>query len=345
MSNPYSISFGIEPAILISRDAEIKTIVNTFNSDTPSSTTFIYTGIRGSGKTVTMSVLLDKLKDDKHWIIAVLNQNRDLLSALAANLFEDPFLKPLFIKADISLNLGLNVGLEEKGPADDVEVQLKKMLKVIKKTGRKVLIAIDEAVNNKNFRIFASSYQMFLIERFPVFLIMTGLYKNIYSLQNEKTLTFLYRAPKYELGPLNMIAVSNSFKDTLSVTEEEADSLAGLTNGYPYAFQVLGYLMYENREKSVSEILPQYDEILWEYSYSKIWSELSRREKEVVSAIINSNDTKMSAKDIKSITGLTDSSFPTYRRRLGEGGVLSINEYGYCELALPRFKEIIRRIF
>lgn len=40
---------------------------------------------------------------------------------------------------------------------------------------------------------------------------MTGLYENIYDLQNEKSLTFLYRAPKIILEPLNYTAIKSHY--------------------------------------------------------------------------------------------------------------------------------------
>ncbi len=343
MENPYSLTFGKEPNRLISRTGEINEIISTFNADTPSSTVYIITGVRGSGKTVTMSAVIERLKKDSKWVIITLNPNRDLLSSLAANLYEHPSLKPGFIKAEIRISLGVGGSIKTEGPSPDVEVQIKKMLQIVQKQKKRVLIAIDEATNTKNFRIFASSYQMYLIENYPVYLIMTGLYNNIHSLQNEKNLTFLYRAPKYELTPLSVISMSNDYADTLRVEKEEADAMARMTKGYSYAFQVLGYLRFENRKKTLEELISRFDETLEEYVYEKIWAELTAREKDVVRILVRSDTGRMRVKEIKEKTGLTDQSFPTYRKRLRGSGVISVRDYGYCELALPRFKEIVSR--
>ena len=343
MDNPYSIAFGTIPGSLISRELEIREMIDTFRSETPSTSSYIITGVRGSGKTVTMAAMISLLKEDKSWIIVTLNQNRDLLEALAANLYEHSLLKASFIKADIRLSFMLEASFRNEGPSADTEVQVKKMLQIVRQQKKRVLIAVDEAVNNKNFKVFASSFQMFLIEKYPVFLVMTGLYNNIYALQNEKTLTFLYRAPKYDLKPLNMIAMSNSFAKTLNLSTEKADEMAKLTKGYSYAFQVIGYLKFRNPEKTVDELLPEFDAILDEYSYAKIWDELSEREKALVRAIMHSENGRLRVKEIKKAAGFTDQTFSTYRRRLSGSGVISVNDYGYCSLALPRFKEIISR--
>ena len=106
--NPFSIIFGIEPTRFISRESQISEIVDTFKSNTPSSYLYIITGVRGSGKTVTMASIINRLKNEKGWITITLNSNRDLLTGLAANLYEHPLLKPAFLKANISFSLGIN---------------------------------------------------------------------------------------------------------------------------------------------------------------------------------------------------------------------------------------------
>ena len=56
----------------------------------------------------------------------------------------------------------------------------------------------------------------------------------------KKTLTFLYRAPKIELRPLNIGMIAEKYKSIFELTDEEATEMAKETRGYPFAFQVLG---------------------------------------------------------------------------------------------------------
>ena len=342
MDNPYSLTFGKIPYELVSRKIDIGEMVDNYNSDTPNTSVYIITGVRGSGKTVTMSAVIEELKKDKKWIVVVLNANRDLLQSLAASLYEEPIMKPLFMEAGISLNTPVGISIEKNGPEPDIEVQIKKMLAVAKKHKKRIIIAIDEATNDMNFKVFASSYQMMLIEGFPVYLIMTGLYKNINSLQNEKNLTFLYRAPKYELKPLSVLAMSNNYQKNIDISAEEADEMARLTKGYSYAFQVLGYLRCKYC-RPLEEIIPEFDEMLERYCYEKIWSELTEREKEIMRLLVNSETGRLRAREIKEHTGLTDQSYPVYRKSLSMNGIIIAKDYGYIEIALPRFKEIISR--
>ncbi len=135
------------------------------------------------------------------------------------------------------------------------------MLKYIQKSEKRLLISVDEVTNSEYIRIFASSFQIFLRNDYPIFLLMTGLYENIYNLQNDKVLTFLYRAPKLILEPLNYTAIRKQYMDIFSLDIDAAGELASLTKGYPFAFQVLGYLYWENRDKkTLEQILPEYED-------------------------------------------------------------------------------------
>ena len=125
-------------------------------------------------------------------------------------------------------------------------------------------------------QVFAGSFQIFVRQDLPVFLLATGLYENIDELQNEKNLTFLYRAPKIQLKPLNNRAIMNKYKTIFKNESEQAAKMAELTKGYPFAFQVLGYLTW-NHAGDYEAVIDEYEQYLSEFVYDKIWSELSQK--------------------------------------------------------------------
>ena len=51
--------------------------------------------------------------------------------------------------------------------------------------------------------------------------------------------------------------------------------MAKLTKGYPFAFQILGYLKWETND-ALEKLLPKFDEELIIYAYEKIWSCICR---------------------------------------------------------------------
>jgi Cdc6-like AAA superfamily ATPase len=188
-SNPYTLTFGREPARLISRDAILAQIEESFAGDPPSQQVFLITGVRGSGKTVLMTELSKRLRRGGKWVVVELNPERDMLQALAAKLSSDNGLASIFQSPKINLSF-FELGLEVSGaaPITDIEVALARMLEGIKKHGKKVLVTVDEVVSTQNMRVFASTFQILMRQDLPIFLVMTGLYDNIRSLQDEETL-------------------------------------------------------------------------------------------------------------------------------------------------------------
>ena len=216
-----------------------------------------------------------------------------------------------------------------------------KMLEQLQRLGKRLLITNDEVVYSEQMKVFASAFQIFMRQEYPIFILMIGLYENIYELQNDKSLTFLYRAPKIILDPLNLTAVRQQYKNIFALEEEKAERMAALTRGYPFAFQVLGYLYWEHRDTmTLDEILPEYDQYLEEYVYSKIWLDMSEKDKEILQVLAVSGEIKV--KNLREKLGLASEQFSVYRERLKRKGVIDTRQYGMVSMALPRFEEFIK---
>lgn len=303
---------------------------------------YMVTGVRGSGKTVMMTNIADILSKRDDWIVVELNATRDLLQSLASRLYAVPRFHDCFLKAKLDFSaFSLGVSIENAAPVTDVEDMVAKMLDQLQKLGKRLLITIDEVVYSEQMKVFASAFQIFMRQEYPIFILMAGLYENIYELQNDKSLTFLYRAPKIILEPLNLTAVRQHYKNIFELGEEKAERMAALTRGYPFAFQVLGYLYWEHRDTmTLDEILPEYDQYLEEYVYSKIWLEMSEKDKEILQVLAVSGEIKV--KNLREKLGLASEQFSVYRERLKRKGVIDTRQYGMASMALPRFEEFIK---
>ena len=138
---------------------------------------------------VMMTSIASEMREKESWIVVELNPARDLLQSLAAKLYSLAELHPYFIQAKLDFAaFGIGVSLENA---------IELMLAEIQKRHMKLLITIDGVTNCEYVRIFSGSYQIFLRQGYLIFLLMTGLYENIYDLQNEKSLTFLYEEYVY----------------------------------------------------------------------------------------------------------------------------------------------------
>lgn len=339
--NPFSLTFGKEPANAISRDKQMDEIVEGFTSDNPEFHVCMITGVRGSGKTVMMTEVSAEIRRNSDWIVAELSPERDMLRALTAELSNRKELLQVFRDAKINLSfLGFGLEIDSEPPITDVVVALDRMLGRLTDKGKKVLVTVDEAVSNVHMREFASQFQIFMRKNHHVFLLMTGLFENVRDLQDEKSLTFLYRAPRFEMGPLNDLLVAKQYKSVFGITDGEAEEMARLVRGYPYAYQVLGYLCYK-RQLPYSDLIDEFDAYLAEYVYEKIWSELSGKDRIAICAMATAEDGKVAS--IRDVASMSSSEFSVYRDRLLKMGLVASGRYGYLGLTLPRFGEFALR--
>lgn len=339
-TNPFTTTFGKEPGEYISRSANTLNIIQDFSSDPSPNQVYMLTGVRGSGKSVLMSRIANYFREKKEWVVIELSTTWDMLDELASQL-DNSSLHP-----DISLSIkvpvvGLEVSKDDSPERTTSHTRILKMLDVLARKKKRLLIAVDEAVNNEYVRQFASAFQIYLRQNYPVYLIMTGLFENIYDLQNEKNLTFLYRAPMEELGPLNMDAVTDRYCKVFEIPQEQARQMALITRGYPYAFQVLGSLYWQERdEKTLKEILPDLDDWLGKYVYSKIWSEMSPKDQAVLRAMIKTGSTNVTT--IRTCVRMNPGNFNTYKNRLLRKQVIVSIGYGEIAIALPRFDIFVK---
>ena len=340
MNNPFELTFGIKPNNYISRLRQSDEIVSNFTSETGNKV-FLITGVRGTGKTVLLSHISKQFENEKDWIVIELIPNYDMLEQLASSLYDSSIFNKILNAKSFGFSFsGISFSISGTKPVTNVISLIELLLDKIKKHSKKVLIAIDEVSNNEHMKSFAQVFQLLLRKEYPVRLLMTGLYQNIYELQNNKDLTFLYRAPKINLEPLNLSAISLSYQELLGINVEEANALAKETKGYAYAYQVLGYLVWERKNPKIDlNLLMKYDQYLQEYVYDKMYSELSSNDKKVLKAF--KDDGINNVEELLEKTKMKKNVFSVYRDRLIKRGIVDSPEYGKLILRLPRFFEFV----
>lgn len=339
--NPFSTTFGIEPDNYIARIKEQNQIISEFSAAKPSNYVYLITGVRGSGKTVMLSAIANHFRAEDDWLVIDPGPKDNLLENIASEIYENGKVKHAFLKGEASFSFnGLSFTIQGKEPVTTVNTLLKKMLDIIKKRNKKVLITIDEVDNSLPMKLFIQEYQSLIRQNYPVLLLMTGLYENVSKLQEDKALTFLYRAPKILMGPLAINAIALSYKKRLGANGETSLALAKMTKGYAYAYQVLGYLMFKQQKTTADDdLLCLFDQYLSDYVYDKVFAGISNKEQKILKAFGTNEPVK--AKDICDRAKLSKGYFSVYRKRLLNEGILSAPSYGYLEFALPRFNEFL----
>ena len=342
--NPFSLTFGKEPLSIINRIEDFDDIVTTFCSNSRVSQAYIITGVRGSGKTVLLNSVGNYFEKEKDWVVVTINPERDILEQLVSKIYSNANVKHLFIDKTLSISLyGISFTAKGNNPISDPETILEIMVKSLAKHDKKLLILIDEVTNSQQMRIFAHTFQTLIGKQYPVFLLMTGLYFNVYRLQNEETLTFLLRTPKINLKPLDLISIKNNYLRIFDISNEEATKMAKLTNGYPFAYQVLGYLLFEKSEPKIDDdTITKYETYLREYVYEKLWLELSNNEKNILKAFVSEKDQPFS--ELLEKTGLKKETLSFYKDSLVKKGILDSVSWGKSSISLPRFFEFVQDI-
>lgn len=339
MNNPYAISFGRIPTKYINRSMMIDDIIDALTSDVITEQAFKITGIRGMGKTVTLTAIEKELRDIDDWIVVDLRPDSDILNDLVANLYSAvPFVTEF---VDTSLNLshfGIGLSVHKKSPVASIDYALKKIFEIIKKRNKKVLVAIDEARKSESMVDFIQEFQILIREEMPIYLIAAGLYEDIEALENSDGLTFFLRAQKVEMTPLNLTVIRADYEKTLGIDRSVAEEMALITKGYPFAFQALGKFMWESETRELDDVvLALLDEALAEKVYNKIWSELTDRDKFYLSFILTKD--KMQASELLELTKKSHSEWSEPRKRLSAKGIIDTRTRGVITVRLPRLKE------
>ncbi len=342
-NNPYTVSFGKKPQQFIDRSVSTDNILNMFLADEPSSQTYIITGVRGSGKTVLLANIVKQIKNEPNWIVVDLDaKDKDMLTTAVAELYdiEDIYQSAIDMQLDLSF-IKIGTTIERGIKITDKRIALRKLFEIAKKKNQRVLFTIDEVANTESIQEFISQFQILYRNENPIFLLMTGLYENINKIQDGESLTFLYRAPKEELTPLNFTGMASSYEHVLNIPENEALDMARKTNGYPFAFQLLGYYTWEKQNHNQElDIMTNYRVKLEEYSYKKIWSETSQMEKKILIAMAVNTINQVS--EIQELTNLQNNKFSVYRKRLLNKGILYTEGYGQLWFTLPYFAEFVK---
>lgn len=339
--NPFSIIFGKEPMMYINTSNQFETIKNNYLSENPFTSTYLITGVRGCGKTVLLTKTEKYFNDLDDWIVVELNPETDMLEYLASTIYEKSNAKYKFINKEFSFSFsGISFSISGEKPVSNVITLIEDMLDVLAKKKKRVLICIDDVSNNKYVKTFVQQYQIFIRKDYPLFLLMTGLFENVRNLQNEKSLTFLYRSPQINVGSLSLISIAESFEEILAVKKESAIQMAKLTNGYAFAYQALGYVLVENNKTEIDDmVIKEFDTILRQYVYEKVYSDLPDVERKIVNALASLEEGKIS--DVMDSINMNRENISQYRDRLIKKGILIQNGWGKLDFVLPRFREFV----
>lgn len=338
--NPFTVSFGRPPVEYISRAYNHDKVMETFTEMPVTDQIYIISGLRGTGKTVLFSSLLKDFRKLEDWIIIQLNTYDDMTESLYSELYYALERNDINVNVEIGIPDLAKVSLNSAAPKRTKSSLIRSLLELADRRGQKVLIAVDDISKSSEMKKISKLFQEMIGGELPLYFLGTAIPENIDELKNTKDLTFLYRAPRIILGPLDLAEVSFRYQQALEISNQTANAMAKMTKGYAFAFQALGYVYWDNKPVDDPEtLLPAYDRLLAGGSYSKMWSDLSDIDKAVCRAIAATAGGRV--KDIRANISMNSNLFNTYRNRLRERGLIDTGTYGKISFTLPRFGEFI----
>lgn len=249
IKNPYTLQFSYIPPQFIERTMATNEIISNFIRDIPTYRGMFITGVRGSGKTVIMGDIRNKINALDEWITVDVNPESNLLDSLARGLYIIPEIKALFVKTKMDFSiLGIGLHIENaKLVASNEEDAIRMMLAVLKKAKKKVLVTIDEVTYGSDVARFFHALSSYAGLDYDIYVLMTGLVENIKAIKNQKSLTFLYRAK----------VIGHNGKLYLYNSNEEIDKLYFELKVESY--RSLGYNESESREKAIKFCMEKFD--------------------------------------------------------------------------------------
>lgn len=353
MVDPFTRTPGVAGAAMIETHYAEEVIRN-FSSEQSSKYVYKIVGLRGSGKSVEYSKIIQHFSEDKEWLVYALSAAGNPIETLIANLnsekkvAEKNFKKIVNSGAEIggdaqilSVKANINISKEyEKNLVFSEEYMLTHLVQRANDINKKILIGVDDISKTPEMVKFLSILGSMLLDRKKkVYFVCTGLSKNMEDFSSEANLTFFKRSDSIEIKGLDKFEIASKYKELLGVSEETAVKMSKFVKGYAYAYQVLGTLYYNHPEaENIESLFPEFDKIMFQDSYDLIWNSLTEAEKEMVKAILFSAGKTTEIKERMT----NPNNYDSLRSRLLKKHLVSLQERGVIEINLPRFKEYVQ---
>lgn len=363
--NPFTPSFGVSPPLLVGRDSAIEAFAEALEEGlgSPYRATLV-TGQRGSGKTVLLNALEDEARR-RGWAVASETTRPGVAAELAnstlpALLHQYPGAYESFVSGGGASVAGVGVNLSRQR-VDSFPVQpslrhtLTTLADVADQAGEGVLITLDEVGPNglADLQIIAQVVQHAFREGRQVVFAAAGLPAHIQELLQSPGTTFLRRAERLHLGPVNLTDVARAISEPMTVAgrtiDGEALSVATTgTRGYPFMIQMIGFQLWRSSEDDRS-VTPDQARNAVEAAGRRVGrlvhepalAELSPVDRTFLAAMaVDDRPSKMS--DVAQRMGVDGNYASQYRLRLIQAELIHAPAHGLVDFSLPNLREYLR---
>ena len=368
-ANPFRPSFGVNPPLLVGRDAELVAFVDALESGVgaPGRAT-LYTGLRGVGKTVMLNEV-ESMARERGWVVVSETAVPGLVDRLVRHrLPEVAEQLEMSVSGDgrrrlTAVNLPLHLGGVTWQPPSaeqqlDLRAQVVALTDHLVERGTGLLLTVDELhrADRAGLRELVATLQHAFREERPVAFAGAGLPAAVADLLNDDVLTFLRRADRHHLGPVDPADVADALRTPLeaagyTVTDRAVDIAAAGTAGYPFLVQLVGYWVCKIVDTGNEAML--IDEAaaaagvqaarrrLGSLVHEPALRDLSEVDRTFLSKMAQ-DDRPSRMADIAERMEVTAGYASQYRRRLIAADLIYPTTYGRVDYTLPHLREYLR---
>ena len=349
----FTPAFGNRPSKLVGRDHELVSILNGLDTRPGSKErAVVLLGQRGYGKTVLLWEIADRARERGFVVATPTSVREGLLERIVEKLQEDG---QNLLDATQTRPSGVGIGalgfsaslqFTHDEQAKSAEHRLTTLCRRL--TNRKLgtLILVDELqANNAEVRRLVGTYQELVGEGLDVAMVLAGLPSCVSGTLNDRVLTFLNRARKYELGPLATGDVDafylKAFRaDGIKIERNLRRSAAAFTEGSPYLMQLVGHYLVSYAIDGIVDS-DTYEEAL-QSAHEEFVNDvcattvagLSGGDVAYLKAMERLGGTCRTA-DVAAALGVTPDYGQQYRRRLLDAGVIKSPRNGQVCFDVP----------
>lgn len=362
--NPFKPTFGASPPLLVGRDELIQDFSDALDDGpgSPARAT-IYTGARGTGKTVMLNAVQEEARS-RGWLVISEAATPGLLQRLTTEHLprllaaQDPEATKRHLSGFSAPGAlgGLSWDTTELHKAvPGLRSQVTDLCEILVTQGTGLLVTVDELHRSLLDELvqLCTVVQHAFREELELMFLGAGLPATVSDLLNEGVLTFMRRAERHDLGRVGEADVATALERPIvdagrSIGAEALERCVGGTGGYPYLIQLVGHRTWRQQPKS-GEITTADALVGVEEARRRLGSRVHGPEIKARSDVdktfllaMAKDDGPSRIGDIVSRMGVTRDYANTYRVRLIESQLIESVGRGQLDFALPGLREYLR---
>jgi hypothetical protein len=365
-SNPFTPSFGVTPPKLVGRDDELIGFREALISGPGApGRSMLFTGTRGSGKTVLLNTV-ESIARQRGWFVIAETARKNFASALTDTIIprilmaEDPDVTDSRITGVNASVLGVGGGFnreisEKHLVKPNFRARLEDLVDLAERRGVGVLLSVDEVHRTPidDMREIAQAVQHCFRASRQVAFVAAGLPSAVADILNDDVISFLRRSEQFRLGTLTEPDAAQAIAVPIHdmgkrITDSALRMAADATHGFPFLTQLIGYhswiaadtevvITTEHVEYGATRARRQLDTQVFEPALH----DLSEKDQDFLAAM-SADDGPSQLSAVAQRMGVDRNYINRYRKRLIAADMIVPSGRGRVDFTMPYLREYLR---